>query len=621
VGGVLTEPERAALEGATGAATRGEFAYWIARAFGWRSTKRAGRYAGVSDSLAPWLDALVQRQVTGAAATLRPGEPLRLKTALDWCERAARRAGYRLAPGTDAAFRRGLQRGITATEPLPRNAALTIVANLRFPELRILETTDFHGFILTGSKDRRTGRQLGGSAVLAAWIRKLAADNPDGTLLIDGGDCFQGTMISNLQFGRPVVEQMNAMHYAAMAIGNHEFDWTADTLEARVHGMKFAALGANMLERRTGRMPRWVRADTVVSRLGVRVGVLGLCYRFTPTVTLAKHVAHLTFADDSTTAAKYLPALKAASDVVIAVGHIPAETDSTRAALSGDLPRLARGVPGVAAWFGGHSHNLVCDRVAGVPLMIAGAHGECVAVCDLVIDPIANQVLDSKYELVRTWADEVTPDSAMAARVERWNAGVAPIAATRLGTAARPLRRNRGGEAGVGDLVADAIRDASGADIALQNNGGLRADLDAGDVTRGSIFEVLPFDNVVYKLGLTGAEVKQALEQALKYGRVTQVSGIRYRYDVTRPPGDRVVEVTDTKGAPLDPAKVYVVAVNDFMATGGDNYDILSGGRDREQTNLLVREALEGYVMRQKTLDVALDGRITREGNGGGSGE
>src|SRR5439155_4150194 len=132
--------------------------------------------------------------------------------------------------------------------------------NARFPVIRVLETTDFHGSILPGAKDRRSGRPIGGSPWLAAWVEKLRAENPEGTALIDGGDWFQGTMISNLQFGRPVVEQMNALGYACSAIGNHEFDWTADTLERRVREMHFAALGANMREKVTGRMPDWVRS-------------------------------------------------------------------------------------------------------------------------------------------------------------------------------------------------------------------------------------------------------------------------------------------------------------------------------------------------------------------------
>jgi 5'-nucleotidase len=203
----------------------------------------------------------------------------------------------------------------------------------------------------------------------------------------------------------------------------------------------------------------------------------------------------------------------------------------------------------------------------------------------------------------------------MQLRVQGWNAQVAPIAAVRVGTNAHTLMRNRGGESTVGNLVADAIRAAAGTDIAMQNSGGLRADLQEGEITRGSIYEVMPFDNQVFTMGLTGREVRLALEEALKSGRATQVSGIRYTFDPDRAAMDRVVSLTDAKGAALDTAKVYRVAVNDFMATGGDNYDVLAGGLDRTNTQILVRDALEKYIAERSAngpLEYAGDGRVQR---------
>ncbi len=620
--------------GADEPARRGDLAYWLARAYGWRERRPSGAFPDVPDSLEPWLDGLLKHRVLGDAASLariRPFRILPLSLALDWCERAGRAAGYALAPLPDAAFRRGLMTG-TSLLPAPRDRdflrdtltraqVLGLVANARFPTLRVLETTDFHGAILPGATERRTRRAFGGSAVLAAHLERLRAENPEGTVLLDGGDCFQGTMISNLQFGRPVVEQMNALRYTAMAIGNHEFDWSADTLARRVIGMKFAALGANMNQHANGRRPRWARSDTVVTRRGVRVGVFGLCYRNTPSVTLAAHVAHLEFGDDSATAARLVPTLRkqGGAEVVLGVGHIPAESDSLRHALSGDLVRLARGVRGVDAWFGGHSHNQVLDRVGGVPVMIAGSHGQVIAVCDLVVDPVADQVVERRTSLKLTYADEVTPDSAMAARVAGWNAQIAPLAAVPIGTNARRLTRG-GPESTVGDFVADAMREAVGADVALQNSGGLRADLPEGVVTRGTIYEVMPFDNTIFTLELTGAQLKQALEDGLRYGRVTQVSGIRFTYDPDRPAGQRVVSIAGADGAPLDEGRVYRVACNNFMATGGDNYSALAQGMNRRDTGHTVRDAMEALVARLAknggAVDYSVAGRIRRAGDG-----
>lgn len=609
-------------------AARGDLAYWLSRAFEWRAARPSNAFADVPDSLAPWLDGLLERKVLGVTAAndaIQPYAALTLPTALDWCERAARRARYALGQDADRrAFRRSLLTGVApataAGGPLTRAAVLAVVANTRFPQIRVLETTDFHGAILPGARDRRTDRAVGGSAVLAAWIEKLRAENPEGTVLLDGGDCFQGTMISNLQFGRPVVEQMNALGYTAFAVGNHEFDWSADTLVRRVREMTFAALAANMKERRGNRLPRWVRADTAFVRRGVHVGVVGLSYRATPTVTLAQHVAHLRFEDDSVAAARSVPRLrKEGAGLVFGVGHVPAESDTSRRARSGDLVRLARGVPGVDAWFGGHSHNQVLDEVNGVPLMIAGSHGQVVAVCDLVFDPVAGRVLERRTRLQPTFADEVTPDPAMAERVERWNRDVAPLAAMELGKNLRTLTRNRNRESALGNLVADAMREAVGADLALQNSGGLRADLREGVITKGSIYEVMPFDNTLVTMELTGAEIRRVFEEGLRFGRIAQLSGVRIAFEPGRPELQRVVTLTLASGAALEDARVYKLAVNNFMATGGDNFDTLAKGRNVVDTGLLIRELLEKYVTartaRGQSVDVPLDGRIERLGN------
>jgi 2',3'-cyclic-nucleotide 2'-phosphodiesterase (5'-nucleotidase family) len=207
----------------------------------------------------------------------------------------------------------------------------------------------------------------------------------------------------------------------------------------------------------------------------------------------------------------------------------------------------------------------------------------------------------------------------MAARVERWNAHVKDVAGVHIGENVRTLMRNRGGESSVGNLVTDAMRAASGVDVALQNSGGLRADLPAGEITRGSIYEIMPFDNTLVTLELTGAELVTVLEEGLKYGRVTQASGLRYQFDPDRPEMQRVVEVTLARGEPLDRTKTYRIAVNNFMATGGDNYVTLSRGRNVVDTGLVIRGALEEHVTKLTRggtpLDVKDDGRIRRSGS------
>ena len=612
-------------------ARRADLAYWLARAFGWSERRLSGAFADVPDPLEPWLDGLLRRGVLGREGgqdDFRPFAVASLETAGDWCVAAARSAGYALDGAAAAAsFRRSLLAGTGLAGPggspaarrdtLSIAQAMGLVANARFPTVRVLHTTDFHGALLPGARERGSGRAVGGSAVLAAWIARLRAENPEGTILLDGGDAFQGTMISNLAFGRPVVEQMNLLGYGGFAVGNHDLDWSADTLERRVDEMRFAALGANLLERRTGRMPRWVRGDTVLTRRGVRVGLLGLAYTGTPRVTLASHVAPLRFDDDSATAARLVPALRrrARPHVVIGLGHTPGGLDSA-GRVTGDLGRLAR-VPGVDLWTGGHSHNRLLAEEGGATVMISGAQGQIVGLCDLTVDPLAGRVVERRARLVPTYADEVTPDSAMLARVAGWNARVALLAATVIGRNARTLTRSRDGESPLGDLVADAMRAESGADLAFTNSGGLRADLAEGTITRGAVYDVIPFDNTLVLVRLTGRQVRELLEDGLAHGRISQQSGLRYRFDLSRPRDGRLLAVTLADGSPLDEARTYTVAVNNFMASGGDNYDTLARAGGQTDTGTLVREALERHLAaltRDGPLDVRVDGRIENAG-------
>ena len=614
-------------------ARRADLAYWLGRAFGWRG-KPSAAMADVPDSSAAWIAGALAHGVPAEDARgehFAPARPATVLTALDWSERAARAAHYTLATpkSGDVAFWRSLLSGtglagkpgraltIPGEERLTRAQWLGMLSNLRFPQIRVLETTDFHGAILGGSKDRRSGRAYGGTTALAAWIEHFRSENPEGTVLLDGGDIFQGTMISNLQYGRPVVEQMNLLGYAAAAIGNHDFDWNADTLRSRVMGMRFAAMGANIIERKSGKRPWWVRSDTTFARRGVRVSVFGLGYKGTPRVTLPSNVAHLRFDDDSASAANNVPRLrKAGADVIVTLGHIPAETDSSRKA-RGDIARLANGVPGVDLWLGGHSHNVVDDYIRGASVMVAGANGQYLALADLTVDPVKHEVVEHQQRVMQVWADQYPADTLWIARVKHWNAGIAPIASEVLGRNLTPLNRRRP-EATVGDFICDAMCFATGSAIAMQNPGGLRADLPAGDVTRGAIYDVMPFDNTIVTLQLTGAEVRLALEQGLKSDHVTQVGGVRYAFDLTRPAMGRLVSVTLADGSPLDDTKTYKVAVNNFMATGGDNYDVLNRGGNKDDSGLVIRGAMEAYVRDRckggAALDIKGDGRVQQEG-------
>jgi 2',3'-cyclic-nucleotide 2'-phosphodiesterase/3'-nucleotidase len=605
-------------------ARRGDLAYWLARAFAWREKKLSGAYPDVPDSLEPWVDGLVKRRVLGAVGTeefFQPFAAVRVPMVTEWCENAAREQHYALELESDrASFRRSLLAGTSrmiggrpsARDTVSRSQLLGMISNARFPVVRVLETTDFHGAM---EPTTSAGGSRGGTTALASTVAALRAENPEGTVLLDGGDAFQGTMISNLSFGRAVVEQMNRLGYTAMAIGNHEFDWSVDTLERRIDEMHFATLGANITDR-NGVRPRWARADTLVRRRGVRLAVFGLSYPGTPVTTHPRNVASLRFADDSTTAAAFPARLRArGADIVIGLGHIPGTIDSA-SVVAGSLARVAQ-VRGVDAWLGGHSHTWVDGEVHGIPTLIPGSHGEGVAVCDLVVDPVRHRVIERRHRLARVDPRLASSDSTIAALITRWGQDVERASQTPIGLCVSKLGNVRGGESLIGSLVADVMRSVTRSDVALQNNGGLRAELPEGPVTRGLIYQVIPFENSIVTLDLTGAEIRQVLEESLAAERVIQVSGIRYRFDLGRTAGSRVTTLLNEIGKPLDERRTYRVACNDFMAAGGDDLLTLARARTKVDTEINLRDALEEEIRERSALVGKVqyqgDGRVQRE--------
>ena len=497
-----------------------------------------------------------------------------------------------------------------------------VLADVFFPRLTLLEVTDFHGALLGGAKDRTTQRPVGSAAALAGWVTRERAKNPTRTLLLDGGDWMQGTAISNLNFGRPVIALMNRLGVDASTTGNHEFDWSVDTLEARRREANFPTLGANWINKSDGKRATNVAPWAILERDGLRIGVIGLLTDETASVTLPKNVAAYRFPAGGPIARALIDSVRAAgADVVVIVGHLPGSADST-GTVKGELADVARtvaGPDGAIAVLGGHSHNRVSGVVDGVPVIISGALGATLGRIDLVIDrattrPIAEE---TRRQLMTTFADEVPPDPAIAAFVDSVNQKLLPITSRLLGTTKVAFTRSRAGESPLGNWVTDVMRQAVGADFAFQNPGGLRADLDAGDVTMGEIYEVMPFDNQIATVTLTGAQVIDLLENGVSPTTCVQLSGLTLIFDPNRPRGERVLEARLPDGKRIDLAAKYKVATNDFMAQGGDGFTMIAKGEDLALPGILVRDALVADMERRgkamQPLGAPTPGRIVNQ--------
>jgi 5'-nucleotidase len=408
----------------------------------------------------------------------------------------------------------------------------------------------------------------------------------------------------------------------AAAIGNHEFDWTVDTLRARMAEADFPWLSANIFEKATGERPAWVKPYAWIEQAGLRIAVIGASTISTPQTTMPQTVAAYEFRDIAGVVNELAPKLReAGADLVVVTAHAGAAADSA-GSYRGEIVDAARRITvPVDLIVSGHTHTHVETIENGIPIVQARSSGTALGIVVLTYDRKAKKVVDHATEVVTTYARNVAPDSAIAAIVARHREAVRLIAERPIATLAEPLRRDaRGQEWPLGDFIADAMRAETGTQIAVMNPGGIRRELEAGPVTFDEVFAVQPFQNLLIRMELTGAQVERLLEAAVE-DRLGQVSGVRFSFDPTRPPGDRVRDATlegsgeaiMRDGEPLDPDGIYTVTVNNFMAAGGDEYAVLQEVSSATNTGLVDSEVLARYLTDQpQPIRYPAPERITR---------
>jgi 5'-nucleotidase len=487
----------------------------------------------------------------------------------------------------------------------------------------IVGTTDVHGWFNGHAETPPGGGEgvlWGGLPTLASYVDVLRKQHDRRVVIVDAGDMFQGTLESNLFEGAAVVRGYNAVGYAAAAVGNHEFDFgplgpdsvarkagddPLGALKRNAELASFPLLSANMIDRSTGKVPEWARPYTMVRAGAARIGIIGLSTPDTPNVTTAANVASLDFTDPVAATVQAAKELRAqGADAVIVVAHMGGRCTNVNEPVAGpcdekqEVMHFLQTLPAgtIDGYFGGHTHSQMRHVINGVPALEAQPFSREFAALDLWIDVANDRVTKSEmrphtmlcsfvYEGTELCDPRTAPKGAKLVRKTYQGQPIVPV--TRVGAAIEPyLRRvaakrteklgirtaarfprSYTSEAPLGNLLADALREATGADIGFMNSGGIRSDLREGELVYSDVFEVSPFDNFPAVMLLTGAEVEQMLLIAASGPRgLLQVSGLRYSYDVPT----KKLAVTLEDGQPLDPQKLYQVAMPDFIAAGGD---------------------------------------------------
>jgi 2',3'-cyclic-nucleotide 2'-phosphodiesterase (5'-nucleotidase family) len=482
--------------------------------------------------------------------------------------------------------------------------------------LRVLAIADFHGQLepRVWNGAGADARPVGGAAVLKVWLDSLARVCGCTSVRLDAGDEMQGTPLSNLTYGRATVEAFNALGIDAAAIGNHEFDWSVDTLLARMRQARYKFVSANITDAAGTARPVWAEPWTLVTKGGTKIAIIGLTTRSTPTTTTPRNVQSLAFGDGAQAIRRYLPAARAAADFVIVAAHEGAVCDS--AGCRGDILDVARRLDSASVDLivAGHTHRLVNTTVNGIRVVEPGSSGGAVAVVDFVRSRGRREV---RAQLVTPYADQVKPDVALTEAIARQQRGIETITSRVVGRLKFPLRRSGGGEYSLGRLIADAQRAAGRADVAIMNNGGIRNDLPEGAVTWANLQQVQPFQNRLQRLTVKGAVLLQALEHCVAGtdgDPDCHVSGVEVWYDPRHRPGDRITRAQLTGGKGIDGGDTYTLVVSDFMATGGSGFAILTGA-PAEDLNVVDLDALIRYLAALRApVEAPADVRFHRAG-------
>ncbi len=458
-------------------------------------------------------------------------------------------------------------------------------------EIVILSINDFHGSLAPA------GSNVGASKLVDA-VKTEKAKNPEGTIIVSAGDNYQGSAMSNLLYGEPVSAVLKEMGLELSAVGNHEFDWGVDRISKWAEDGELTFVCTNIYDIRTNEPVDWAEPFVIIEKEGVKVGFIGLATPETAYKTLKANVVNYEFRDPVEVITEWVPKVKdAGADIIIALTHLGSFQDK-EGNITGEAADLCE-VDGVDGVISAHTHQRVSGYVSGIPIVQAYKNGRTVGKIVFTFDENNNLIssvpsLDHLYKR----ADTLKDDANTLAIYNKYEEDLGPVLGKVLGETTVTLDHDRyTGPSLLGEWSCDVMKDKVGVQIAMTNGGGLRVPVPAGEITAGVLYEVMPFDNTLYTMKLSGADVKANIEHGIMNDDIgwIQISGVRVTYNSEAEAGNRITSMVLEDGTVVEMDKYYTVVTNDFMFTGGDNYNF-ENSTDGLNTFIPIRDALMDAV-------------------------
>ncbi|WP_409288045.1 bifunctional metallophosphatase/5'-nucleotidase [Peribacillus sp. SCS-37] len=480
-------------------------------------------------------------------------------------------------------------------------------ANNRLVQVQLLGINDLHGQLNV----TRTvaGKPAGRVDYMAAYLRQRQALNKN-TLLVQAGDMVGASPpISSLFQDEPTINILNRLRFDIGTVGNHEFDEGVKELLRLINsgthektgnfaGANFPCVVANVIDEKTGKtiLPPY----KILKVGGMNIGFIGVVYSETPTIVTPSGVAGLRFTDEIQAVNRYVAELKKQGvKSIVVLAHNPGVSGTNGENAAGELVDIATGIDDeVDVIFGGHNHAYMNATIDNKLVVQSYSYGTAFSDVDLQIDPKTKDIVSKKASIVTTFHEGIEPDPEIKKMIDNYEQKVEPIVNRKVGSTSVNLTalQNANGESVLGDLIADSQRNATKTDIAFMNPGGIRSDINQGDITWGEDYTVQPFNNELVKMEMTGQQIRDLLNQ--QWGKNTtmlQISGLVYTWDGNMPAGQKVVNIQLRDGTSIDPNKTYTVTANAFLAGGGDSFTVFTQAKNKVVGPLDV-DAMVDYI-------------------------
>jgi 2',3'-cyclic-nucleotide 2'-phosphodiesterase (5'-nucleotidase family)/endonuclease YncB( thermonuclease family) len=517
-----------------------------------------------------------------------------------------------------------------STQEAEANGYLAATGNEENGNIRVqlLGVNDLHGKVdVTGTV---SGVNYGRMDYLAAYLREREATNPN-TLIVHAGDMVGGSSpVSALLQDEPTVEMMESIGFDIGTVGNHEFDEGVDEMlrlnnggdhpngTPNYDGIDFPMVAANVEYKDTGELVLDPYAIKEIE--GAKIGFIGIATTETPNMIISKGNEHIRFTDEAEAINKYVPELQEQGvEAIVILAHVPGNQSGQSA--SGDIASIATKVnDAVDVIFAAHNHVKVNAVVDNKLIVQAWEYGKAFSDVELEIDRMSGDIVKKSAEIVDVVQSGTTPDVEVKAILDKYLEEVGPKLNEVIGVAASEMdggytQKGIIGDNALGNLIADGMAAAMDSDFALMNGGGIRDDLNAGDITWNELFNIQPFGNTLVKLEVTGSDMEAIINsQFSSYGPDVSIAGFSYTWDSTKGSYGEVIDMYLPDGSKIDPNKTYTVTVNNYMYPhSSDKYRIGELGENPVQGPEDLQATVDFVKRMEGAFSYTAEGRISED--------